>query len=100
MATLIAVGSVMNDFQPADVPVFNCVVYLAIRSDGTVRARVANLPGLKFDAKSEREAMSHLVPAFKLRLAELLNNRIPIPWIEPPLQIEPNEQIRLVAVHL
>ena len=90
----------MNDLKPTDVPVFNCIVYVAAQANGTVRARVANLPGLKCDAQSEREAMSQLVPAFKLRIAELVNNQVSIPWIEPPLPIEPGEQIRFVAVHL
>ena len=41
----------------AGVPVFNCIVYVARGGDGGTRARVANLPGLKCAAGSERKAL-------------------------------------------
>jgi nucleoside-diphosphate-sugar epimerase len=85
--------------QPADVPVFECVVYIS-REDGTVRARVANLEGLECTATTEREALAQLVPVFKQRVAELMHNESPIPWIEPPNAPEPDEQTRFVPVHL
>ena len=86
--------------RPADIPVFNCIVYLAREPGGGVRARVANLAGLACTAASEREALGKIVPAFKQRVSELVNNDTPIPWIEPPILAEPGEQPRFIAVHL
>lgn len=85
---------------PAPVPVFNCVVYLAASSNGRVRARVANLPGLECEATSERAALQSIVALFKSRVAELLASQAPIPWIEPPPAAAPEEKIRFIGVHL
>lgn len=86
--------------HPANVPVFNCIVYVSRDSAGHVRARVANLAGLEFTAGSEREALSKTVPAFKQRVTELTQSGTQIPWIEPPLPPDPGEQTRFVPVHL
>ena len=85
---------------PAPVPVFNCVVHLATRPDGGVRARIANLPGLECEGQTERAALQSIVAAFKQRVAEFLASRTQIPWIDPPLAAEPGERIRLIGVHL
>ena len=85
--------------QAEPIPVFNCVVYVSPVAGG-VRARVANLPGLECTAASEREALAKIVPAFKQRVAELMQSDTPIPWIEPPAPAEPGEQKRLIPVHL
>lgn len=84
---------------PADVPVFNCVVYLS-RDAGGVRARVANLAGLESTASNEREALGKIVPAFRQRVAELMRAGTPIPWIDPPEPAAEGEQTRFVPVHL
>jgi len=86
--------------KPKDVPVFNGIIYVSNDADGGVRARVANLSGLACTAKSERDALSRTVSAFKQRMVELTQSGIPIPWIEPPSLIEPHERKRLIAVHL
>ncbi len=83
----------------APVPVFSCVVYLSGTGPG-VRARVANLEGLECRAATEREALSRIVTAFKRRVAELLQNDQPIPWVEPIAEAEPGEQKRFIPVHL
>ena len=85
---------------PADVPVFNCLVYVGPLPDGGVRARVANLAGLQVDASNERQALSRIVPVFKQRVSEFMNAQSAIPWIEPPLDPEPAEQTRFIPVHL
>ena len=85
---------------PLEVPVFNCVVYIATVADGGVRARVANLADLRCEAGSEREALGKIVPAFKKRVAELTESGTPIPWIEPPEPAQAEEQTRLIPVHL
>jgi hypothetical protein len=82
------------------VPVFSCIVYVSPAAKGGVQARVANLPGLTCSAASERDALAQLVPAFKQRVGELTQNKTPIPWIDPPSPIEPDEQKRFIPIHL
>ena len=90
----------MNDpLKAADVPVFNCMVYVS-RDGERVRARVANLADIESTAGSEREALAQVVQAFKQRLAEWTRNQSPIPWINPPSPPESGELARLIAVHL
>ena len=86
--------------KPADVPVFNCIVYVSPDAGGGVRARVANLPGIGCTAASEREALGKIVLAFKRRIGELMHSKTQIPWIEPPTPAEPGEQKRFIPVHL
>ena len=88
---------VHSDFS---VPVFNCIVYVAAHPDGGVQARVANLAGLECVRPTEREALQHLVTAFKQRVEELSKGEDPIPWIEPPDASREDEQQRLIPVHL
>jgi hypothetical protein len=85
---------------PIEVPVFNCIVYVSEIAEGGVRARVANLADICCDAGSEREALGKIVPTFKQRVAELTASGTLIPWIDPPLPAEPDEQTRFVPVHL
>jgi len=85
---------------PADVPVFNCLVYVAAGPEGGVQARVGNLAGLQVEAANEREALAKIIPAFKQRVSEFMNAQSAIPWIEPPLDPEPAEQTRFIPVHL
>ncbi len=83
-----------------NVPVFSCIVYVSSDDDGQVRARVANFPGLQCVAASERQALATLIPAFKKRLIESMQDDAPIPWIDPPVDAEPQEQQRYIPVHL
>jgi hypothetical protein len=92
--------NVSDHSQPAQVPVFSCIVYVSPDAGGGVRARVANLPGLECTAVSEREALGKLVPAFKRRIGEQMHSGTPIPWIDPPTPAEAGEQIRFIPVHL
>jgi hypothetical protein len=89
-----------NADRPENVPVFSCIVYISTNDSGQVRARVANFPGLQCVAASEREALATLVPAFKKRLVESMQDGSPIPWIDPPVGAEPQEQQRYIPVHL
>lgn len=92
--------SVNDPLKPANVPVFNCIVHISPNADGGVRARVVNLSGFDCVAPSERQALAEIVPAFKQRIAELMQSETPIPWIEPPPQAQPGEHTRLIPVHL
>ena len=83
------------------VPVFNCVVNINPRgADGLVQARVANLPDIATEGASEREVLQRLVADFKRFVSERHAAGQAIEWQDPPLQPEPGEQQRLIAVHL
>lgn len=83
------------------VPVFNCHVYVGpAGSPERVRARVANLAGFEAEAPSEREALRQVSVAFKRALGEYTDAGQAIPWLDPPLAREPDEQERWLPVHL
>ena len=82
-----------------DVPTFNCLVHVCSTEQG-VRARVANLAGIKITASDERAALSKLVPAFKAKVQQILDANESIPWIEPPLEANNDEQTRYIPIHL
>ena len=84
----------------ADVPVFNCLVYVSTQPDGGVQARVANLAGFQVEAVTERAALAKIIPAFKQQLGELMQRGEAIPWIDPPPDPGPEEQARFIPVHL
>jgi hypothetical protein len=86
--------------KPRDVPSFSCLVYVSPNAAGGVFGRVANLPGLKCNAPSEREALMKIVAEFKKRVADLVQRKAPIPWIDPPSTVEPGEQQRSIPIHL
>ena len=83
-----------------EVPVYNCIVLVGPGETSGVRARVANLAGIETTARTEREALQHLIPAFKQRLSDLRTNGESIPWLDPPSPADAGEQQRLIAVHL
>ncbi|MFP6614400.1 MAG: NAD(P)H-binding protein [Pirellulales bacterium] len=91
---------VSDQWHSVDVPVFGCIVYVSSDDRGGVRARVANLAGLDCTATTEREALAKIVPAFKQRIAELLQSKAAIPWIDPPVLLESDERKRFIPVHL
>lgn len=86
---------------PSEVPVFNCVALVSPRgSDGIVHARAANVSDLRTSGATEREALQHLVGAFKIIVAQSLAEGRPVPLLSHPHSPEPGEQQRLIAVHL
>ena len=90
----------VNASPPAgDVPVFSCLVSVMATETG-VRARRSSLAGFEFTAASERTALQKIVPAFKSRVAEIMQSGKPVPWLDPPLAIAPGEQQRFIPVHL
>jgi hypothetical protein len=83
------------------VPVFNCVVNINPRAaDGLVQARVANLPEIAAEGASEREVLQRVVADFKRLVSERHAAGQSIEWRDPPLQPQPGEVQRLIAVHL
>ena len=98
--TLLMNGDSTDSLNVGGVPVFGCTVYISTGASGGVRARVANLAGIECTAASEREALGAIVAAFKKRISELMQGDAPIPWIEPPVAAEPDEQQRFIPVHL
>ncbi len=90
----------LNIGQPADVPVFDCIVYVS-KTDAGVSARVANLDGMDpVQMSSERAALAKLVPLFKQRIQQLIETGEAVPWLQPPLEIRTDEQERYLPVHL
>lgn len=83
-----------------EVPVYNCIVLVGPGETSGVRARVANLAGIETTARTEREALQQLIPAFKQRLSDLRTSGESIPWLDPPSPADAGEQQRLIAVHL
>jgi hypothetical protein len=95
-------SSPIKHVQPlGPVPVFNCVVHVAPPdTEGIVAARVANLAGLEARGKSEREALSQVVAAFKAAASDYHARGEPIPFLNPTPKPAPGETERLIAVHL
>ena len=86
---------------PQNVPVFNCRVLVSPRnSAGLVIARAAELAGIEASGKSEREALQQVVTAFKAVVAHYHAAGTNIPWLTPPLDKQPGDQERFIAVHL
>ena len=84
---------------PADTPVFNCIANVAPVSDGVV-ARVANLAGIEGRGQTEREALAHVVAAFKSAVAKYHAAGEAIPWLAESVPPAAGEVQRLIAVHL
>jgi len=83
------------------VPVFNCIVIVSPKdAAGKVRARVANLPEIAAEGSSERDVLQQLVSEFKRVVGERHAAAQAIHWQDPPLQPQPGDQQRLIAVHL
>ena len=88
----------MSQLPPT--PVFNCVVNVSPPADGVVIARVANLGGIEGRGRTEREALTQAVAAFKSTVAKHHASGKPIPWLTETVQPQPGEKQRFVAVHL
>ena len=85
---------------PLETPVFNCIVNVAPRSDGVVVARVANLVGIEGRGRTEREALTQAVTAFKAVVANYHAAGEAIPWLAELAPPAAGEVQRLIAVHL
>jgi predicted RNase H-like HicB family nuclease len=84
-----------------DVPVFNCHVYTSpADADGVLRARVANLPEVTAQGRTQREVLQKIVAAFKTTVQRYLDSGGEIPWTAPPMPRESSEQELWIAVHL
>jgi hypothetical protein len=86
---------------PVGVPVFNCKALVsARRADGLFHARAAELNDLRTSGASEREALQHLVGAFKIIAAQCLSEGRKMPFLSQPHAPASDEQERFIAVHL
>lgn len=86
---------------PVGVPVYNCIALVSPRNaDGVVCVRAANLSDLKTTGASEREALQHLVGAFKIIVSQAAAEGRPVPLLAEPHPARPDEQQRFIAVHL
>lgn len=86
---------------PVGVPVYNCIALVSPRNaDGVVCVRAANLSDLKTTGASEREALQHLVGAFKIIVSQAVAEGRPVPLLAEQHPALPGEQQRFIAVHL
>lgn len=85
-----------------EVPVFNCVVNVTPPHGEETQyvARVANLAGIETRGRTEREALSQAVAAFKAEVASKHSLGQPIPFFAVPVPLEAGQSQRLIAVHL
>ena len=88
------------DGAPTNVPTFVCLVYLSQDQSGTTHARVANLDSLQASAATPRDAMARVCREFKERVRAAYAAGETIPWIDPPQEPSPEEQVRSIPVHL
>lgn len=87
--------------KPApSVPTFACLVYLSQDESGASIARVANLENLQATGASPRDAMMKVTREFKERVRGAHAAGETIAWIDPPMDPNPNEQVRSIPVHL
>lgn len=86
--------------QLADVPVYNCHVYLSPPDEqGTIAVRAASLAEVSAQGRSEREALRNIVASFKAAVGGYMARGEPIPWLAEPQQPAPGETQRFVPVH-
>lgn len=91
---------VHNDASTSDVPTFSCIAYVSRNPSGGVTARTANLEGIECTGATEREALGKLVSVFKEEVTDHMKGDQGVPWIDPPVDMEPDEQRRIIPVHL
>jgi hypothetical protein len=86
---------------PVGVPVYNCIALVSPRGDdGLVHVRAANVSDLRTSGASEREALQHLVGAFKIVISQAVAEGRAVPLLEQPHAKRSDETERLIAVHL
>lgn len=90
----------MNE-ESGNVPVYNCHACLSPPdAEGWIAARSCNLPEVVARGKTQREALTALVAAFKAAVSRYRAAGRAIPWVESPSKPAPDEQERWIAVHL
>ncbi len=80
--------------------VFNLTVLVQQTSDGTTKARAANLNMAEVQSASMRSALSQIVSAAKKLIAEHIASDRTVPWIEPPQEAIGTESRFMVPLHL
>ncbi len=87
--------------EDSPVPVFNCQIILSeSQPDQKIVGRVANLAGITISGNSERDVLMQITKVFRAQVQALTEERIPIPWVDPPEQPGPGETQRFVPIHL
>ena len=102
--------SLMSDSDPLPlasghirppVPVFNCQIILSkSESDQKIVGRVANLRGITVCGSTERDVLKQIARVFRAQVQALTEEKMPIPWIDPPERPGPGETERFVPIHL
>ncbi|MCH2200765.1 MAG: hypothetical protein MK102_02240 [Fuerstiella sp.] len=90
-----------SDSDGSPVPVFNCQIILSTsESDQQIVGRVANLGGISVRGNTEREVLTGITQVFRAQVQALTEEKMPIPWIDPPEKAGPGETERFVPIHL
>ena len=88
-----------SDCSP--VPVFNCQIILSTSEpDQKIVGRVANLGGISIRGNTERDVLTQITNVFRAQIQALTEEKMPIPWIDPPEKAGPGETERFVPIHL
>ena len=91
----------ISDDERSPVPVFNCQIILrSSESDQKIVGRVANLRGITVCGNTERDVLTQIANVFRAQVQALTEEKMPIPWIDPPEQPGPGETERFVPIHL
>jgi hypothetical protein len=86
--------------QLADVPVYDCHVYLSPPDErGAIAARAALLAEVTAQGRNEREALRNIVARFKEVVGGYVSRGAAIPWRAEPYPLAPGETRRFVPVH-
>lgn len=91
----------ISDSDCSPVPVFNCQIILRHNGAGQqITGRVANLGGITAKGSTERDVLMQITRIFRIQVQALTQEKVPIPWIDPPEQPGPDEVERFVPIHL
>lgn len=91
----------ISESDCAPVPVYNCQIILSQPdADQQIVGRVANLGGISVTAQTERDVLMQITRIFRAQVTALHEEKMPIPWLEPPEQPGPGESLRFVPIHL
>ena len=91
----------LSESDCSPVPVFNCQIILRTsESDQKIVGRVANLGGIIVSGNTERDVLMQITKVFRAQVQTLTEEKVPIPWINPPEKAGPGETERFVPIHL
>lgn len=89
------------DSDDSSVPVYSCQIILSQPdADQQIVGRVANLGGISVSGATERDVLMQITKIFRAQVTTLREEKMPIPWIDPPEEPGPGESVRFLPIHL